>query len=52
MTSSIAGELQMSAADRRCRDTPTRAVRWVFKTLHSIRHVVLRAGRLTRPEAG
>ena len=38
------------AEERTRRDTPKRAVRWVFKTLHTIRHVVLRAGRLTRPE--
>lgn len=43
-------ELQMSSTDRRRSDTVNRAARWVFKTLHSLRHVVLRAGRLTRPE--
>jgi Transposase DDE domain group 1 len=43
-------ELQMSAEDRKRSDTTNRAARWVFKTLHTLRHVVLRAGRLTRPE--
>jgi len=43
-------ELQMSAEPRTNRDTSTRAACWPFKTLHTIRHVVLRAGRLTRPE--
>jgi hypothetical protein len=43
-------ELQMSADDRTRRDTSKRAARWVFKTLHTLRHIVLRAGRLTRPE--
>ena len=43
-------ELQMSADDRTRSDTSKRAARWVFKTLHTIRHIVLRAGRLTRPE--
>jgi hypothetical protein len=43
-------ELQMSAEDRDRRDTSKRAARWLFKTLHTLRHIVLRAGRLTRPE--
>ena len=43
-------ELQMSAEDRTRRDTSKRAARWLFKTLHTLRHIVLRAGRLTRPE--
>ncbi|HEX7842949.1 MAG TPA: hypothetical protein VF469_36000 [Kofleriaceae bacterium] len=43
-------ELQMSAEDRERRDTSKRAARWPFKTLRSLRHLVLRAGRLTRPE--
>ena len=43
-------ELQMSAEDRARRDTSKRAARWLFKTLHTLRHIVLRAGRLTRPE--
>src|ERR1051325_5541507 len=32
------------------RDTSKRAARWPFKTLYTLRHIVLRAGRLTRPE--
>jgi hypothetical protein len=32
-------------------DTSKRAARWPFKTLHTLRHIVLRAGRLTRPRA-
>jgi hypothetical protein len=43
-------ELQMSAEDRDRRDTSKRAARWLFKTLHTLRHIVLRAGRLTRPK--
>lgn len=43
-------ELQMSAEDRTRRDTTKRAARWAFKTLDTLRHIVLRAGRLTRPE--
>lgn len=43
-------ELQMSTEDRSRRDTSKRAARWPFKTLHTLRHIVLRAGRLTRPE--
>jgi hypothetical protein len=43
-------ELQMSAEDRERRDTSKRAARWPFKTLHTLRHIILRAGRLTRPE--
>ena len=43
-------ELQMSAEPRTGRDTTTRAARWPFRTLHTLRHVVLRAGRITRPE--
>jgi Transposase DDE domain group 1 len=43
-------ELQIAAEPRKLRDTTTRAARWAFKTLHTLRHVVLRAGRLTRPE--
>jgi hypothetical protein len=43
-------DLQMSAEDRARRDTSKRAARWPFKTLHTLRHIVLRAGRLTRPE--
>ncbi len=43
-------ELQMSADDRTRRDTSKRPARWLFKTLHTLRHIVLRAGRLTRPE--
>lgn len=43
-------ELQLSAEDRERRDTSKRAARWPFKTLHTIRRIILRAGRLTRPE--
>ncbi len=43
-------EIQMIADARTRRDTTTRAARWSFKTLHTLRHIVLRAGRLTRPE--
>lgn len=45
----LSRELQMSAEPRTNRDTPTRAARWSFRTLHSIRHYILRAGRITRP---
>ena len=44
-------ELQMSAEPRARRDSTKRAARWPFRTLGTIRHLVLqRAGRLTRPE--
>jgi hypothetical protein len=46
----LSRELQMSTEDRTRRDTSTRAARWPFKTLHTIRHYILRAGRITRPE--
>jgi hypothetical protein len=46
----LARELQMATEPRNDRDSATRAARWPFKTLHSIRHFILRAGRLTRPE--
>lgn len=50
MAHNLGRELQMSADDRSRSDSSKRAARWIFKTLHSIRHIVLRAGRLTRPE--
>jgi Transposase DDE domain group 1 len=43
-------ELQMSAEARTRSDTTKRTARWMFKTLHTLRHIILRAGRLTRPE--
>lgn len=43
-------ELQMPTEDRERRDTSKRAARWPFKTLHTLRRIILRAGRLTRPE--
>lgn len=45
----LSRELQMSAEPRTDRDSPKRAARWPFRTLHSIRHYILRAGRITRP---
>jgi hypothetical protein len=43
-------ELQMAAEPRSRRDTAKRAARWAFRKLGALRHVILRAGRLTRPE--
>lgn len=43
-----------SAASCRClrslRDSANRAARWAFRKLDTLRHVILRAGRLTPPE--
>ena len=47
----LSRELQMTADGRLRRDTPKRAARWAFRSLGTLRHLVLqRAGRLTRPE--
>jgi len=42
-------ELQMRTEDPQRGLTAKRAARWVFKKLRSLRHILRRAGRLTRP---
>lgn len=50
LTHNLGRELQMSAESRIRCDSAKRAARWVFRKLDALRHVILRAGRLTRPE--
>lgn len=50
LTHNLGRELQMSAEPRSLRDSANRAARWAFRKLDTLRHVILRAGRLTRPE--
>jgi hypothetical protein len=50
LTHNLGRELQMSAEPQSLRDSMNRAARWAFRKLDTLRHVILRAGRLTRPE--